>query len=239
MQYKQAFLEWESKIASVPLEESKTPKIPVKTICAEAEELAFTCKQDKEQLISVGLNWQLVDDLKPLSNALRYCQAIWVSTPSKSEAETQWLALKKEALALKKELLRHFNYAFFHHPELKKKLQPIRKNHLNRQLSYDLLLLAKIAQNNALLLASINYDTHQNLKASQLAEQLKEVLAAKNTTIDPKSKNKLLRDQVYTLLSARVKEIRICGRYLFHEDKTKQSRYVSKYYKGHKKYRQE
>lgn len=233
MSYEQAFEQWKPILAKIPNQVVKSPKIPIKILCGEAESLSVTCRNDKTQLLKAGLDWQKVEDLMPLSNTLRHCEAIWRSVSGKTTEQQQWLEIKKEALALKKELLRHFFYAFHCHPSIKKKLRTINHNRVNKHLSHDLLLLANIAQKYKPVLTSINFDFDQCTKAKQLAHQLGEKLANSRTGNNSQASFKNWRDRVYTLLSQKMKEIRTCGKYTFHNDDKKYAQYTSFYYRKH------
>ncbi|MCG8579788.1 MAG: hypothetical protein MI866_07730, partial [Bacteroidales bacterium] len=213
----------------------KAPRIPVDKYCGEAEELYSICQNDKSQLLSAGLNWQDVEDLKSLCKALRYCQANWVITPARSQEMKQWLSTKKEALALKKEMLRHFDYAFRRNAAIKKELSDIRTKRDNKSIAFVLLQMCELAENNAHLLQKVNFDKDLTLKARTLSFKCSENLALVNTS-NGKSENKLWRDRAYTLLFEKVTTIRTCGQYLFKSDKKKYQKYLSDYFRKYNKH---
>ncbi|MBS2212777.1 hypothetical protein KEM09_15260 [Carboxylicivirga mesophila] len=227
--------QWQPILASIPREDIKKPKIPVKHLCVEAEALAVTCLKDKEQLVKAGLNWQHAMDLKPLSELLRHYQSQWQSTRGQSPQTKQWLAMKQEAIALKKELLRHYYYAFHHHPAILKQLKPISHSNKNNQLNIHLLELANIADKHGTVLSGINFDTNQSTRARELANQLAEHLA-KNHNASPSGKDALLwRNRTYTLLYNKMTGIRTCGKYAFYHNSRKRKLYMSSYFAKSKK----
>ncbi len=227
--------QWQPILASIPLEDIKKPKIPVKHVCAEAEALSVTCHHDKEQLVKAGLNWQHAEDLKPLSELLRHYQAQWQSTRSQSSETKQWLTMKQEALTLKKELLRHYYYAFHHHPAILNQLKPISYSHKNNQLSIHLLQLANIADKHSTLLSTINFDTSQSERARALSNSISELLALKTVSSNPAKDTLLWRNCTYTLLYQKMTEIRNCGKYAFYHNNKKCKQYMSSYYANSKK----
>jgi len=230
MPYEDAYKQWLQKLDALPEDAIRKPKMPIKELCSEAEQLAVTCRNDKSLLIKTGLDWQDVKDLKTLSNALRYCESLWQATPKKSAELKQWLEVKKQAMALKKELLRHYHYAFFHHPAIKKKVSSIGLNRSNKYLSQDLALLAQYGLKHAAILAKINFDAQQIEMAQQLSKQVSETLADNRVYITPKDSIKRRRDSAYTLLYQKLDNIRRCGKYLFKDDEKKYIKYKSNYY---------
>ncbi|TRX71834.1 hypothetical protein [Carboxylicivirga sp. M1479] len=231
MQFEQAFNAWKPALAQLSSNEVKTPSIPIDEMCAEAETLSVVCHKDKTELLAAGLNWQYVDDLKSLSLALRFCQAHWLNASGRTKEAAKWQELKKEAFELKKELLRHFNYAFYHHPSIKKKLITIGRHRDINNLILDLLLLANLADNNADVLQNINYNTEQTTQARTLSRQVSEQYASAKLNKGAKVESKLWRDRAYTLLSHRMSEVRTCGQYISHNNDKKYQQYVSNYYR--------
>ena len=236
MNYEETFNNWQKTLASLSTNKIKAPNIPIHEFCFEAELLSKTAHKDKTKLLTTGLDWQLVEDLLPLSHTLRYYQAQWrAGANGKQKKPKQWQTTKSEALELRNEMLRHFKYAFYHTPDIKKHFQQIRKHGSNKDLIHDLHLLAKIAQQNAETLRTINYQTAQNTRARELSKALSELLAEINTSTNNGQGDKLWRDRAYTLLMNRVSITRECGRYIFWTDKKKLSMYASQYFRKHKK----
>ncbi|MCU4175975.1 hypothetical protein [Carboxylicivirga sp. N1Y90] len=232
----EAFKSWQSKLSLISEAELRSPKMPIDVFCADAETLSAVCKNDKTQLLGAGLEWQYVLDLIPLSQALRYCQAMWMSEDKQNKEQIKYLQLKSEALVLKKELLRHYKYAFYHYPKLKQKLKTLDKYSTQKKLPLDLLHLVNLAKNHRSLLENINFDSTLTQQAHDLSHSIPEQLALSKAV--PKSEHKQWRDRAYTLLSSRIKVIRECGLYIFHQDKQKIKRYRVNYYREyHSTYR--
>jgi hypothetical protein len=65
--------------------------LPVDDFAASTETLAIDANEDRDALAAAGLDVTLIDELTPLSGALRYCQANWMSIFwAREEAQNQW-----------------------------------------------------------------------------------------------------------------------------------------------------
>lgn len=121
MSYQDDFDAWKDQIESVPADEVKVPNRPVDEIVARTETLAITANEDRETLEGAGLDVTLIDHLTPLSGALRYCQAQWMSRfRAREEAQIEWQEQSPSAYALRDELLHHFSFAYRNREDAKK-----------------------------------------------------------------------------------------------------------------------
>jgi len=220
------FTEWKPTLVAIPNNKIKKPNIPIHIFCGEAEALSNTAHQDKDKLIAAGIDWTLVEGLLPLSHVLRYCQANWKAEPKDKPSTIKWRESKSEAIQLRNEMLRHFNYAFHHHPDIKKQLLTIRQHNKQTDLIQDLKVLANIAETNAEQLDKISYEKAQSTRAIQLSNTLSQLLT-KTTLKSPETTSKEWRDRAYTLLKTRIASIRSCGQYIFWKDKKKYKMYTS------------
>lgn len=107
----------------------------------------------------------------------------------------------------------------------------IKKHRDNNSLAPNLLALVNIAKNNPPLLERINYDIDQTEQAHYLSHKVSEYLALVNVSNNSQYESKLWRDRAYTLLYKRMNNIRVCGQYVFHNNKKKYKQYVSEYYR--------
>ncbi|MCT4590579.1 MAG: hypothetical protein N4A71_22320 [Carboxylicivirga sp.] len=232
MSYEESFSIWKQQLEAFPIDKLKKVNIPIHIFCAEAEALATAAKKDKTMLIKAGLDWHYVDDLKTLSGTLRYCEANWKNA-GQSSIEILWKQKKQEAQDLKKELLRHFNYALHHLPAPKKQLSAISKNRTIEKLIIDLKTLAKMGEEYATTLSGINFDVRLNTQANELSDELADLLARKNTQQKSSQLQKQLRDAAFSLLMDRVSIIRTCGQYVFHNNKSRRIIYISMNSRNH------
>ena len=127
MSYLEDFEQWKDEIENVPLSEVKLPNQPIDDFVVRTEALAIDANEDRAELEGAGLDVTLIDELNPLSGALRYCQAQWMSEYRvREEAQAEWLEQYPQAYALRDELLHHFSFAYRGSDDIKKKVMRIR-----------------------------------------------------------------------------------------------------------------
>ena len=227
MEYQTEFDEWKERIEALPLEETKLPNLPIDEFTASAETLAIEATKDKEVLGQAGLDVTLIDDLNPLSGALRFSQAIWMSEyRAQQEAQKEWSEQSPAAFELKAEFLHHFSFAYRNIPDVNKKVMRIREGGGNRDLVQDLLELAILGEINPAPLNEVGFDLAKLEAAKTLSHNLADLLAQVNGSKDESSANKILRDKAYTLLFERVSKIREYGRYVFWKNDERKEKYL-------------
>lgn len=226
MSYHDDFELWKEQIEDLPSEELKLPDQPVDDFVAGTETLAVEANEDRETLAAAGLDVTLIDDLTPLSGALRYCQATWMSVfRARKEAEAQWRAQAPQAFKFRDELLHHFSFAYRNDDDLQKKVMRIREGASQADMVQDLLELAVLGEKYPEPLNAINFDLAQLQEARTVSHTMSELLAAANGAADDSSTAKLLRDKAYRLLEQKASTIREFGRYVFWKDEDKRKRY--------------
>lgn len=226
MSYLDDFQLWEEAIVNVPLDETKTPTEPVKDFVARVETLAKDADEDREALTAAGMNEQLIDDLIPLSGALRYCQANWMSVYEAQEEATQlWREQAPLAFEFRDELLHDFSFAYRDHPDILKKVMRIREGGSKADMVQDLLELAVLGAKYPEPLNQINFELPKLDKARTLSRSMADLLATANGEADEGNETKVLRDKAFTLLFQKDSTIREYGRYVFWKNDDKRSRY--------------
>lgn len=109
MSYSDDFDQWEETIENIPTKAVKLPNLPVDDFVASTETLAIDANEDRDALAAAGLDVTLIDELTPLSGALRYCQANWMSIfRAREEAQNQWQEQSPQAFDFRNELLHDF-----------------------------------------------------------------------------------------------------------------------------------
>ncbi|TAJ04867.1 hypothetical protein DMA11_23725 [Marinilabiliaceae bacterium JC017] len=228
MDHQSDYEAWKERINAVISKTVKTPNIPVDTCCAQAETIAAEATKDKELLTNAGLNPILIDELVPLSGALRYCQAQWMSEfRARQDAQKEWLKKSPAAYELRNELLHHFSFAYRDHDNIKKKVTRIREGSSHADMIQDLLELAVLGENNQDPLTTINLDLSLLENAKKLSKEMADLLASANGSSDHSSNNKLLRDKAFTLLAEHMSTIREYGRYVFWRDEERREKYIN------------
>ena len=226
MSYQEDFEQWKAQIEAVPLNEVKPPNEPIDDMVARIETLAVNANEDRSKLAGAGLDVTIIDDLTPLSSALRYCQALWMSVyKAREDAQNQWIEQSPQAYALHQQLLHDFSFAYRNRDDIKKKVMRIREGSSQADMVQDLVELGVLGENNPEPLQTINFDLNLLSQAQTISKTLSEVLAAANGAADNNSESKLLRDKAFTLLAERDSTIREYGRYVFWKDEDKRDRY--------------
>lgn len=226
MSYHDDFIQWKDAIESFPPDKVKLPNRSIDDFAASAETLAFEAAKDRDVLAGAGLNVTFIDELTPLSGALRYCQAQWMSEyRARAEAQKEWKEQSPQAYALRDELLHHFSFAYRKHDDIRRKVARIREGGSNADMVQDLVDLAILGEKYPAPLAAVNFDPDRLQQARTVSHSMSELLAAANGAEGEGSSNKLLRDKAFTLLFEKDSTIREYGRYVFWKDEDKRSRY--------------
>lgn len=227
MSYLEDFEQWKDRIEAVPLDDVKPPNIPVDDFVAQTETLAVDAKEDQEALVAAGLDGILIDDLKPLSTALRYCQAQWMSIfRAREDAKIEWDKESPAAFTLRDTLLHHFSFAYRNNDNLLKKVMRIREGASRADMVQDLIELAVLGENNPEPLEDINFDLDLLPQARVFSIRMAELLAGANGADGDGHETKKLRDKAFTLLAQKDSIIREYGRYVFWKDDNKRDRYI-------------
>lgn len=230
MDYLSDFVTWKAPIEAVPNNDVKLPNQPIDECTAQAETLATEAGKDKERLEQAGLNVALIDDLVPLSGALRYCQALWMSEyRARQDAQKEWLEQSPLAYELRDEILHHYNFAYRQLPDLRKKVTRIREGAGHADMIQDLVELAVLGLKNPEPLTAIGFDLSLTQQAESCSRNMSTLLAMANGSKDDSSEIKLLRDKAYTLLAERMATIREHGRYVFWRNEERKEKYLNNY----------
>lgn len=230
MPYQEDFNQWQEALESLPTNETKQPDRPVDVLAAQADTLLVEAQADKEALTAAGLDWKLVEDLNTLPGALRFCQAEWMSDyRARQEAQKQWNEKSPIAYELRDEMLHHFSFAYRKHNDINQKVKRIRDGNSHADMIQDLIELAVLAGKYPEPLAAINYDTGLNDKARTTSHEMAELLAMNNGAKDDSGKVKQLRDNAFTLLTERMREICAFGQYVFWKNPERKTKYVDSY----------
>lgn len=226
MSYLEDFELWKDTIESLPMDEVKLPNQQIDDFVAQVETLAVEAAKDRETLAGAGLDATLIDELTPLSGALRYCQARWMSEyRARAEAKQLWKEQSPEAYVLRDNLLHHFSFAYRNHDDISRKVARIREGSSNADMVQDLIELAILGEKYPEPLAAVHFDVNLLQQARTVSHTMSEMLAAANGADGEGSENKLIRDKAFTLLLEKDSTIREYGRYVFWKDEDQRSRY--------------
>ncbi|MCG6190684.1 hypothetical protein [Maribellus maritimus] len=228
MSYSEDFEQWKEVIENVPAKDVKLPNLPVDDFVASTETLAVDANEDRDALAAAGLDVTLIDELTPMSGALRYCQANWMSIfRAREEAQNQWKEQSPGAFEFRDELLHNFSFAYRNIGDVKKKVMRIREGGSNADMVQDLLELAVLGEKYPAPLTAINFDLEKLAQSRALSHSMSELLAASNGAAGEGNDVKVLRDKAYTLLADKARIIREYGQYVFWKDENKLKRYYA------------
>lgn len=218
-------------ITAIKDDEIKTPHhIPVGAYIQEAETLYHQARKDKEELISVGVSWELIEDLPIRAGALIEAESDWyVQNKTRKEIATGWAEESPLAYDLKKQLLDTFYYAFRNRPDLLKTLKVTKKGRGHADMIQALNDLSVLGKKNAGLLEAVRFDKTLLDKAAQTAKAMSGLLADTNAYTRTHKEVKKIRDQAYTHLKEAVDEIRDAGQFVFKNHKDRIRGYRSEY----------
>jgi len=226
MSYTDDFNQWKEQIEAVTLSNLKVPNRPVDEIVERTETLAVNANKDREALAGAGMDVNLIDQLTPLSGALRYCQALWTSVyRAREEAKIGWLEQSPKGFAMQGDLLHHFSFAYRDRDDILKKVMRIREGASQADMVQDLIELAVLGEKYPEPLVKINFDLELLTEARTLSHSLSELLAAANGAEGDDNETKILRDKAFTLLNQVDSTIREYGRYVFWKDDEKRDNY--------------
>lgn len=217
-------------IQAVPEKDVKQANMPVGIFIQEGEDLLAWSATDREILVSKGLQWQKVEDLRPCLGALREAQSRWsAERNAQEEASKIWKMKAPDAYDLRDTLVHDFLYAFRNDGDILTKVRLIAEGSTHADMIQDLNDLSVLGLANPEPLAAISADPGRLETAASLAAELSELLAIVNGDRAEHNELKTIRDKAYTLCKEYMDEIRACGQYAFWRDAERVKGYASTY----------
>jgi len=206
----------------------KKPDVPVTIILPEAASLYDWCLRDREALENVNLNWKLVEDLPVRIEALSHLQTVWTNEKlTTTEAQKKWKAALPPAVALKKELVRCFFFAYKDNQQAYSVTRNIAAGKDYASMIQDFLTLSELGLKYPDELKAIQFDMILLESARALSFSLSEIWAAANTDKMRSSENMLLRNKAFCHLKEAMEPIRRAGQFVFHDDKERKKGYLN------------
>lgn len=215
---------------AVPAYEILKPYMPMGIFLQEAEDLAVWAKDDAPELAKASLDESIITDLPILVGATSQAQSAWMKeTKTREQAEQEWTELEPKAIALRNELQRAFRYAFRHQPDLLSQVTTIEDGYGHADLIQDLNDQAVLGRDHLDALAQIGTAEERIELAATMSDHARDVRARANGEKISDNENLTIRNQMYTLLKRSVDEIRLCGKYVFWNNKDRLKGYSSAY----------
>ncbi len=171
--------------------------IPYDTFLQECSQFILWAKHDMEQLQITGFQCEIIDEAEILLLEAQTQHTLWVNESKLTRKEvSNWNVLKKEAITVGKQLIHQFKYAFRNDKELLAAISKAKIPCKGQNLASHLGLLVFIGNKNQNLLKDIKFDFSLLSQANNLAKELSNALANKNSVCKIHThKNK--RDQIF------------------------------------------
>jgi len=223
-------------IEAIEKDNAKKPTMPMDTYLYEAHCLYKWCVQDKIELTSVGLNWDLVEDLPIRGNAASEAQANWHNVRlAREEAQKEWKLLSPSGYELRHELLHFMRFAYRKKTDLQSRINSVAKGTGDADMIQGLNDLAVIGKENMEPLAVIGFDSAKLEEAANKSIEMREISAQAKVNKARGSDIKLIRDKSYTYLKEAVDAVRECGQFVFWKDEERKAGYASDYLRKNRK----
>jgi hypothetical protein len=219
------------EIKAIEENQIKIPNnIPVNVYIHEADNLYQWCRQDKDKLTALGLNWEFVTDLPARTGALIEAESRWNTQRfAGKESAKKWEEESLTAYDLRDEILQYFRFAYRKDAGLAKQVTGISEGEGHADMIQDLNDLAVLGKQHPMWLEKINFDMSLLDRAAETAERMARLLAQATTDRTCGSDGKKIRDQAYTHLKEAVDEIYEHGQFAFRHDDERRRGYRSNY----------
>ncbi|TLX73736.1 hypothetical protein E9993_14860 [Labilibacter sediminis] len=215
---------------SISSENIKIPYMPVGIYAQEAEDLYYWSTKDKDQLLAVGLSETVYSELPVCAGALREAQSIWMEDlKTRQEAEEEWAQQSPMAFDFRDMLVHTYRYAYRNDVTLLNNVAAIAQGDDITDMIQDLNDLAVLGRKNPEPLLTVGLTVESFDKAASLSDEMADLRGRANGDKYDGNENKIIRDQMYTLLKRKVDEIRDCGKFVFWKDKARLKGYYSNY----------
>lgn len=217
-------------LLAIPRENIATPHIPVDIFIKESEYQAQVAKEDREQLLAVGMDAKYLDEIDVRIGALREAQSRWNKEyTEQAEAQREWSEKSPDAYDLRDDLLRDMRYAYRRDTALLDQVAKITDGFGHADMIQDLNDLAVLGKANTEPLQAIKLDMAKLDRAATMANEMGELLGKANGGQLNDNAAKLLRDRAYTHLKEAIDEIRATGKYVFADNERRLKGYSSDY----------
>lgn len=219
------------EILAVPDDAIKKPNMPIATFIQEASDLSLWIKGDLTQLAAAGVDPLIGETLSLRTEALIHAQSICGTAMLSADKSYQQYQLERaKAEALKDELIKAFRFAYSSRPDLLRQVKSKRGRGSIETLIQDLHNLSILGKANPEMLTTIGFDLQQLEVATSSSVQLSQLLATVKKSKASKANNHAIRNKAYTLLKTTVENLRLAGRYVFHDQPDKLKGYKSRYW---------
>lgn len=224
-----------SEITAISEKNLIKPPIPVPAFIAEAYTLYEACRIDREELCSVGLDWNIAEDLPHRVLACLAAYGRWRASQTViTPLEQEYRQRLQQAWEMLKEIQEAVLYASrVRGNKLPARMKPYTQRPEDKILIQALSIWTEYADSVKADLASIRFDMRSIESAGRIVKELGAV-TAKFLVEAPYADVELLKDQAFTWLYNAVDAIRAAGKHVFRNRPEKRKAYESEYRRLHR-----
>ncbi len=223
---KDHYYQLEENLKQIKPEDIKVPTVPVDSYANEANTLSNTATEDKDKLVSAGIDPVYIDGLEIRADVLRFAESKWRTTYKEySDNRKLWVEKSTEAKYVRKKVLHNLRFIAYNDASLRGKINLVLDGKGNDDLVQDLSDLYLLATNNEEKLLKVGYSKDTTELCGALSDELADILAKINGK--KKSESILMRNRAYTYLKVAVDEVRRYGKFVFWEDERRRAKYKS------------
>ncbi|HEX2955490.1 MAG TPA: hypothetical protein VHO70_01590 [Chitinispirillaceae bacterium] len=217
--------------ATIPEKLVIEPTIPVGIFIQEALNIHLFMQDDRDLLVSKGMNWGIVDELPDRIKYLQTCETLWWKARfSPSPVAKEFLKIKELAIATASELIRDLEYLGSDDENLTKAIKNIKKGIGDEDLFNDLKSLSILCENHRDSLTKTGSNPQLIKALDDCCEKFP--LCYAPYKVDVTDVMALYdRNCAYTFTLVAVEEIRRCARHVFWNDKKHLKGYLSDYFR--------
>jgi hypothetical protein len=210
-----------SACSAIPSDKVQQLSMPVHVIAQEAQDLYEVALMDKEELVKVGMDEQLIDKLQKAGMFLRYTEAEWNNIRgNRAEAQRMWNEKSPEGFKLLHTILYNLRFALRYREDALARVRDIAEGGSNAGV---------LGKSYTRELQKIGFDLALLDTAEKTAAELTDLLAKANLNSSEENEHRELRDRAFTHLKTILSEIREYGKFIYHGDKKHMREYTSAY----------
>ncbi len=201
-------------LKAIPGESLRKPSSSLERFHQEAEYLYSWCQDDKQELVSVGLDWNIVEDLPVRLGASRQAHQEWLVNRFKNQALlAEWSSLLPLAYDFRERLIYGFLYAFRNNSDLESRVRMVAESDEDVDIAGDLEYLVVLGRQNQSYLQAINYSLSILDDAEFASQKMLEIQKGELCDNEEQRDRKAIREAAYTHLREAVDTVCRCGRY--------------------------
>ena len=205
--------------------------MPLNVFVQEADDVFVWCKDDREVLTQVGLDWASVELIPECTRFCREFQSQWQKKlKTTSKLKKDWDNTASEARNLHADLLHDYGFAFRKDAQLLVKLKEMSSVSSQAKLVQALNDMAALANGQSQLLDVIHFNYANVERAKELVPLLAELIARMESYKKQKDEIKEMRDKSYAFLKAIIDELKETAKYCFRKNPERLAGYLSDYW---------